>query len=172
MTGLDRINLQLVELLRRDGRMSLTDLARAVGRSETTVRERLGTLRDQGIIQGFQAVVDPGALGYNVRAWVRAEAGLTDLEALAQRLAAIPEVVSASLTSGSRPLEIQIVTSDMERLGQILERRLLPLGLHRVEISTVLRELVQLRAPPVVRAPGDEVARPLNGKVTPSLVRP
>ncbi|WP_163454919.1 Lrp/AsnC family transcriptional regulator, partial [Escherichia coli] len=48
-TAFNSVDRHLLELLRRDGRRPAGALARAVGPSRSTVPERLGRLRRQGV---------------------------------------------------------------------------------------------------------------------------
>ena len=60
---LDATNLRLIEELQRDARQSLAALGREVGLSAPAVGERLARLEESGVIRGYHADVDPGALG-------------------------------------------------------------------------------------------------------------
>ncbi len=57
MAELDSKDTELIALLRRDARMSLSDLAAAVGLSRVTVRNRIARLREAGTIVGFTVVL-------------------------------------------------------------------------------------------------------------------
>lgn len=146
MTRLDRVNLTLLELLQKDGRMSYSDIARAIKRAESTVRERVAHLENTGAIRGYRAVVDPTRLGLNVRALLRADCNLGGVADLTRRLLAIPQVQSARLTTGPKPLVVDVIAEDLTQLAKILETRLAPLGLSSIEISVVVDTLVEPRA--------------------------
>jgi Lrp/AsnC family transcriptional regulator, leucine-responsive regulatory protein len=60
---LDAVDLVLLEMLQRNGRVSQHDLARAVGLSAPAVAERLRKLEERGVIVGYTAVLDPRRLG-------------------------------------------------------------------------------------------------------------
>jgi DNA-binding Lrp family transcriptional regulator len=55
MARIDEVNLQILRLLQSNGRMSLAELAVTVGRSESTVRERVNSLELDGFLMGYQA---------------------------------------------------------------------------------------------------------------------
>ncbi|MCD6536077.1 MAG: Lrp/AsnC family transcriptional regulator [Thaumarchaeota archaeon] len=57
---LDDIDLRIIELLRKDGRMSFIDIGRKVGLSEGAVRRRIKLLQERGIIKRFTIEVDRG----------------------------------------------------------------------------------------------------------------
>jgi DNA-binding Lrp family transcriptional regulator len=147
MVHLDNTNLRLVELLQAEARTSVIDLARAVDRAESTVRERIAGLERDGVLRGYRALVDPEKLGLRARAVVRADCDRRRVPEVAKRLAAIPNVVSATLSTGARPLTIEILAESMPRLEQVLEERIAPLELEDVEVDLVLRHLVEPRPP-------------------------
>ena len=59
---LDRIDRNIVRILQRDARIPHTELARKVGLSTTPCKERVKRLERDGVIQHYQAVLDPDAL--------------------------------------------------------------------------------------------------------------
>lgn len=59
----DGIDFRIMEMLRRDGRTPVLELARVIGAPETTVRKRLKRLLEQGFIR-VVAVSSARALGY------------------------------------------------------------------------------------------------------------
>lgn len=64
---------RIVELLVVDGRMSFTDLGRAIGMSTSAVHQRVRRLEERGVITGFAARVDHAALGRPLTAFVAVE---------------------------------------------------------------------------------------------------
>ncbi len=57
---LDDIDLKIIELLRKDGRMSFIDIGKKVGLSEGAVRRRVKLLQERGVIKRFTIEVDRG----------------------------------------------------------------------------------------------------------------
>lgn len=53
------MDLRIIDLLRRDGRMSFTDLAKATGMSTSATHQRVRRLEERGVITGYHAEVDP-----------------------------------------------------------------------------------------------------------------
>ncbi|GAA4729961.1 Lrp/AsnC family transcriptional regulator [Pedococcus ginsenosidimutans] len=67
MEDLDR---RIVALLRSDGRMSYTDLGKAMGLSTSAVHQRVRRLEERGVLKGYTAVVDHTALGLPLTAFI------------------------------------------------------------------------------------------------------
>jgi Lrp/AsnC family transcriptional regulator, leucine-responsive regulatory protein len=69
-TALDPIDRAILGGLRENGRVTWRTLGDAVGLSPTATAERVRRLEEAGVITGYQATVDPGALGRNLEAFV------------------------------------------------------------------------------------------------------
>ncbi len=67
MEDLDR---RIVTLLRSDGRMSYTDLGKAMGLSTSAVHQRVRRLEERGVIKGYTAIVDHAALDLPLTAFI------------------------------------------------------------------------------------------------------
>lgn len=63
--------MQIVRAVLQDGRISITELADRVSMSAPAVTERLRRLEQRGVIQHYQAVINPEKLGYQLEAIVR-----------------------------------------------------------------------------------------------------
>ena len=98
MEDLDR---RIVDLLRTDGRMSYTDLGKAMGLSTSAVHQRVRRLEERGVITGYAAVVDPTALDLPLTAFI----SITPLDPAApddipERLRGFPELEACHSVAG------------------------------------------------------------------------
>jgi len=59
---LNRTDRRLLRLLQQDARTSYAELARQVGLSTTPCKERIKRLEREGVIRGYQAILDPDFL--------------------------------------------------------------------------------------------------------------
>ncbi|MGH3877975.1 MAG: Lrp/AsnC family transcriptional regulator [Actinophytocola sp.] len=110
----------IVEQLREDGRRPYAMIGRAVGLSETTVRQRVRRLLDSGVMQ-IVAVTDPVQLGLVRRAMVGV-CTYAELEETADLLVTLPGVDHVVVTAGSFDLLVEVVArDDDEHLLEILE---------------------------------------------------
>ena len=117
MEDLDR---RIVDLLRADGRMSYTDLGKAMGLSTSAVHQRVRRLEERGVIKGYAAVVDPTALDLPLTAFV----SITPLDPAApddipDRLRHVKEVEACHSVAGDENyiLKVRVRTpADLEDL--------------------------------------------------------
>jgi Lrp/AsnC family leucine-responsive transcriptional regulator len=68
---LDKTDRRILDVLQRDGRISVTDLAERVGLSPTPCARRVRQLEETGLIQGYAAIVDPKRAGQTIQAIVQ-----------------------------------------------------------------------------------------------------
>ncbi|MGE4529035.1 MAG: Lrp/AsnC family transcriptional regulator [Rhodospirillaceae bacterium] len=124
---LDRVDRQILADLQADGRITNVDLARRAGISAPPCLRRVRALEDAGIIRGYHAAIDPGALGYNVT--VFAQVALNshaegDLKAFEDRAAAWPEVRECYMLAGETDFLLKVVARDWEDYQKFLTARL------------------------------------------------
>ncbi|MFD5126639.1 Lrp/AsnC family transcriptional regulator [Streptomyces olindensis] len=62
-SGLDALDREILFHLRQDGRLSNVELAKRVGLTPPPCLRRVRRLEEAGVITGYRAVIDPGALG-------------------------------------------------------------------------------------------------------------
>jgi len=66
----DNADRRILDVLRRDGRISNADLAEKVGLSPSPCLRRVRRLEEAGIIQGYVARIDPAVDGWTMSALV------------------------------------------------------------------------------------------------------
>ncbi|MCA1818520.1 MAG: Lrp/AsnC family transcriptional regulator [Thermoplasmatota archaeon] len=166
MVRIDDTNLKLLQLLQRNGRMTMTELAGAVGRSESTVRERVTALELAGFLQGYQARVDWSAVGLPASAVIRARCDINRIPEVAKQLANIPHVTRAMLLTGPKPVMAILRVRDIQHLHSILRERLANGILSDIEAEVAMESLVETRPPAVGEnivaegAPGNALGGP------------
>ncbi|MEU8761431.1 Lrp/AsnC family transcriptional regulator [Streptomyces sp. NPDC048659] len=101
--AVDELDRRLVELLRRDARMSTTRLARELRTGETTARRRLARLMDSHVLH-LRLRADPAVLGYPVEARFRLALPYRALDPAIRLLAREPAVRHLVVTSGTTNL--------------------------------------------------------------------
>ena len=143
---LDRIDRNIVRLLQRDARMAHTDLARRVGLSTTPCKERVRRLEREGVIQHYQAVLDPAALDRALVVFVQIRLNRTSQDIFEQFTAAaldLPEVQECYLVSGNFDYLIKARVADMNAYRVLLGETLLTLPGVQESTSYVVMEQVK-----------------------------
>ena len=89
---MDEFDRRIIAALVEDGRMTVTDLAAAVGLSKTPCQVRLKRLQQAGVIRGFRAIVDPAKLGLDHIAFTEVKLSDTREAALREFNAAVRRI--------------------------------------------------------------------------------
>lgn len=137
---LDSLDRRIVALLQQDGRRSYADIAAHLGVSEGTARGRTLRLLQTGTVQ-VVGVANPFRLGFRAMAVIGVVARLeqTSIDALAERIAALPEVSYAVMCTGSFDLLIEVICVSTDELKAFLVGHLHPLpGVARTETFMIL----------------------------------
>lgn len=124
---IDAFDRRIIEVLRAEGRLSVTELARRVGLSKTPCQVRLRRLLDGGYILGFRAIVDPARLGLDHVAFT--EVKLSDtreaaLEEFRRAVLRIPEVEECHMIASSFDYLLKVRTADIRRYREVLGERI------------------------------------------------
>ena len=122
---LDAVDRKIIGLLQRDARISNADISRAVGMVPSATLERVRKLEEKGILKGYHAAVDPGAMGMGLLAFVfvKTTEGWTTRET-AHALAAIPHVLECHDVAGDDCYLLKVRAGDAGHLNRILREHL------------------------------------------------
>jgi Lrp/AsnC family leucine-responsive transcriptional regulator len=119
---LDEIDRRLLEELSADGRLTMAELGRRISLSPPAVAERVQRLERTGVITGYQAVVDPKAIGYPIAAVVRVRPASRQLQKIPEIARATPEVVECYRITGEDCFFLKLHLHSMDDLEEILDR--------------------------------------------------
>jgi len=124
---MDRLDQQLVTLLRHDGRRSVSDLAAELGVSRATVRVRMERLERDGDILGYTVILRNDAIEVPVRAIMMIEIEGHVLDKVIRLLGGFPEVAAIHTTNGRWDLVVELGAATLTDFDTVLRRiRLLP----------------------------------------------
>ncbi|MHA1583013.1 MAG: Lrp/AsnC family transcriptional regulator [Candidatus Baldrarchaeia archaeon] len=144
MVKIDKIDRKIIELLKRDGRMSYRKIAEEIGRTEVTVRRRVRKLIKEGVIKRFTVVIDPVKIGKSVQAFISVPIDVKETSKLVEKLRDMEEVSEAYFLAGRTILLLKINVEDLGALSRFLEEKLEVLGETRnVETYLILKDLLQ-----------------------------
>ena len=127
---IDRIDRRILDVLQRQGRLPMTELAQEVGLSTSPVTERVRRMERAGIITGYQARVDPAALGRPLLVFVE----LT----LSSKSGELFEKLRAELLHEPRVLECHLVSG---RFDYLIKARLSAMSEYRELLAQILKKI-------------------------------
>lgn len=124
---LDFIDRKILDLLVADGRMSITELSRVIGLSQTPCKARMQRLIDEGFIEGFRAILNPRKLGLDHVAFAEVKLSDTKENALMEFNAAvrkIKEIEECHMIAGRFDYLLKVRTSDIRKYRQVLGEKI------------------------------------------------
>lgn len=146
----DAVDARLLMALTAQPRATTAALAEFLGLSRNTVQARLGKLEQRGALGSFERRIEPEALGYPLLAFVTTSVTQRKLDAVAEALARVPEVVEVHGLSGETDLLVRVVARDADDLYRVAGRILDSDGVERTATALVMRDLVEHRLTPLL----------------------
>jgi DNA-binding Lrp family transcriptional regulator len=117
---LDAVDLTIVGLLERDGRMSVRELAEQAHVSRANAYARLHRMEREGVIAGYAARVDPRAKGLATSAVITLQMEQQQWRGLQEAVESIPEVVYVALVGGEFDAVLLVRARDNENLREVV----------------------------------------------------
>lgn len=120
---IDQFDRKILDILGKDGRISITDLATRIGLSKTPCQARIKRLQAQGYILGYRAVIDLAKLGRDHVVFV--EVKLTDttetaLRAFNTAVRAVPQIEQCHMIAGAFDYLLKVRTRDIKGYRAVL----------------------------------------------------
>jgi len=150
----DHIDRKILELLQRDGRATIQEIAERVGLTPSPCLRRVRRLEQKKIIRGYAAIVDQKAAGLpiSVFASVKLERQREDeIDRFSQAVSRWPEVMECYLMTGPRDYLLRIVVPDLAAYEHFLKTKLTRLeGVGSIESSFALAQVKYTNVLPIV----------------------
>lgn len=146
---LDGTDREIVDLLIRDGRRTLADIASAVSLSSPAVKRRVARLEELGVITGYSAQVDYAKLGRPIEAFTELRfSGRTKVDEIAGVAADIPEVDAVHTIAGDTDAIVHLRVRDVRDLARVVD--LIRRGGRVTGTKTLIVLDTETRAEPIV----------------------
>jgi DNA-binding Lrp family transcriptional regulator len=120
---LDDLDEQIIDLLREDGRRTLTDIAARVNLSPAPVKRRIDRLEQLGVITGYTVAVDHALIGPSIEAFTELRfAGDADIDEILSAVEQIPEIHEIFTMAGDPDALLRIRVDDVEHLKTVVNQ--------------------------------------------------
>ena len=153
MSGLDEIDLRIINLLQQDARLTVQEIADHVGLSASPCHRRMRLLEERGVIVKTIALIDQKKVGLPVSVFVSIKLERQkeeDLERFARAISGWREVLECYLMTGPRDYLLRVVVPDLAAYEQFLKQKLTRLdGISSIESSFALDQIKYTNALPV-----------------------
>lgn len=141
---LDATDIQLLELLQTNGRITNAELAERVGLSPSACLRRVQQLEAGDFVQGYHARLNLQRLGLGLEAFVHVIMRHSDRASLDEfnaQVAQWPEVVGGYMMLGEADFLLHVVTRDLATYRDFMTTRMLPHPLVQRTTTSIVMEV-------------------------------
>jgi DNA-binding Lrp family transcriptional regulator len=129
ITTLDAIDWRLLDQLQTDASQTNAMLAERIGLSASQVSRRRQRLEIEGVLKGYRAIVDAGAVGLGVTVFIHVALD-THSRDNARRfrdlVRATPAILEAHALTGEADYLLKVAVGDLKALSRLVNEILLP----------------------------------------------
>jgi DNA-binding Lrp family transcriptional regulator len=149
---MDPIDRSILRELQKDGRLTNQELAQRVGLTASPCLRRVRQLEQDGVIEGYRAVVNPQAVDRGFEVLVSIERDTGSVAEFEEALLAIPDVVEAYRLMGSPACLLRVAVADLAAYEKLWTERLTRLpGATTVNSQIIMKPIKQRDGLPLDR---------------------
>ena len=140
--NLDAVDVQILNILQDEGRITNAALSAQVGVSPSPMLERVKKLEKNGYIRKYVALIAPEKVGRGTIVFVTVSLAMHQLAALdnfTDAIRGLPEVLECYHISGEADFLLKVLVSGIESYRDFVVNKLTPItGIERIRTSFVL----------------------------------
>lgn len=118
---MDVTDHKIIDILQKDGRVSMKDLGKIVGLTSPAVSERVKRLEESGIIEGYKAIVNPDALGRVIKAFIHISLDSDKYGVFLEGARKDPRIVECHHITGDDCSLLKVIVKDMYELEEVID---------------------------------------------------
>jgi Lrp/AsnC family leucine-responsive transcriptional regulator len=137
---MDETDRKIIDRLMDDGRVTWKKLAIDLSVSAPTIAERVRRMEKENVILAFRGIMNPGALGYDLAAFVAVTlARPEDREAFLKKVTRLPEIQECHHIAGDYDYLLKVRCASTKALDRLISSELKGLkGIVRTQTTIVL----------------------------------
>ena len=135
---MDNTDRNLLSLLRSDARMTVADMAKAVGVSRGTVQNRIARLEADGTVLGYTVRLRSSAEDQSIRALMTVAVEGNRTDEVLKALRGDPAVCALHTTNGRWDIVAELRADSLQAVDRVLGRIRLIDGISNTETSLLL----------------------------------
>ena len=149
---IDAIDRRIIELLQKDGKIKIKEIAHELKMTNTPIFDRIKRLEKDGFILGYSTIVDNAKLGFNLVAFCSVTLESHHKEYINQfekDVKELPEVLECYHIAGMLDYLLKIYVRDMIDYQNFITKKLASFkNIGRVQSSFVMTEIKNERVLP------------------------
>ncbi|MBC6004735.1 HTH-type transcriptional regulator lrpC [uncultured Clostridium sp.] len=140
---MDITDYKIIEILQKDGRISMKDLGKIVGLTSPAVSERVKRLEESGIIQGYKAIVNPDKLGRVIKSFINISLPSENYSSFIEYAKDDNRIVECHHITGEDCLLLKVIVKDMYELEKVIDK-IKQVG--RTKTSVILSTIIESKS--------------------------
>ncbi len=119
---MDDIDINILEILQKDARISMKDLAHKVGLTAPATSQRVKKMEEIGIIQGYGAILDLDKLGKKIRAFISMSIPHDDYNSLIDFAKKNTSIIECYHVTGRDSMIFKVLVKDISELEKLIDK--------------------------------------------------
>jgi Lrp/AsnC family leucine-responsive transcriptional regulator len=119
---LDDLSWKILKYLQTNARMSSAEIGRQVGISSPAVTERIKKMEDLGVIEGYNTMISPLDVGYQLKAIINLRAFMGKLKPFLDKVQTYDEVVNCYRITGNENIVMEVVLRNQKHLEAFIDQ--------------------------------------------------
>lgn len=119
---MDKLDLEIIELLSRNSRTSFMEIARKLKVSESTIRKRVSNLEKDSIIKKYSLIVDTDKIGFGNVALIGVDANPEKYLDIAQKLTEFDEIRYIGSSTGDHMFMLEVWAKNGDELKILTDK--------------------------------------------------
>ena len=152
MINLDAIDYQILELLQKNAKQNIKEIAHELNLTKTPVYERIKRLERDGIISKYVALVDRKKIASSIFIFLTGSLKVNKFEQTQEFYAAVmevPEILECYLLGGDRDFLLKVIAKDLDSYHQFYAEKIGSIPhVGEIRSSFVLKEVKHTTAIP------------------------
>lgn len=121
MLELDKIDCKILDLLQKNARMSLKDIAHEVFLTSPAVSARIEKMERNGVIEGYHAQVNREAFRYQIKAFINLKMNPIQKSELYEYVRSVENVIQCDCVTGDYVIFLEVLFHDTEELDHFID---------------------------------------------------
>ena len=135
---MNNLDSQIIALLKRNARMSVTQMAKELAVSRVTIDNHIKKMEQSGVITGYTVKLGTEEFRHKVSGWILIRVTANEEEPAIEQLVNMPEITRLHTTNGKWDLAAEIQVLSLENFDSTISRLRQVKGIMDTDTSLLL----------------------------------
>ena len=135
---MNSLDASIVALLKRNARMSITQISHELGVSRVTIDSHIRKMEASGVITGYSVTLGAEEFRHNISGWILINVSANEEEDIIAKMISMPEITRLFTTNGRWDLAAEIQTTTLESFDTAISRLRQITGVKDTDTSLLL----------------------------------